>query len=99
MHAPAIAELDLSGKAVEVDLVVRGEGRKSNRKKSAQRLTGGGSAQAGFRKRQGGCPQAHHAQEIPPAGSFNAIRHMFILTPSHLIGDSPGRNADEAAEA
>jgi hypothetical protein len=24
---------------------------------------------------------------------------MFIFTPSHLIGDSPGRHADEAAEA
>jgi hypothetical protein len=85
MHAPAIAELDLSGKAVEVDLVVRGKGRKSNRKKSAQRLGGGGSAPAGVRKREGGCPQTHHLQEIPPAGSSNTIRHMFAFTPSHIM--------------
>jgi hypothetical protein len=85
MHSPAIAELRLSGKAVEVDLVVRGEGRKSNRKKPAQRLRGGGRAQAGVRKREGSCPQAHHLQEIPPAGCSNTIRHMFVFTPSHIV--------------
>jgi hypothetical protein len=85
MHPAAITELRLSGKAVEVDFVVRGEGRKSNRKKPAQRLGGGGSARSGVRKRKGGCPQAHHLQEIPPAGSSNTIRHVFVFTPSHII--------------
>jgi len=85
MHAPAIAKLDLSGEAVEVDLVVRGEGRKSDRKKSAQRLAGGGSAPAGFRKRQGGCPRPIMRKKSRlPEVSMRFVICLFSLLPTLL---------------